>query len=69
VKINSTAVQQRYKTGASQHHEDVIGNEGIVPPFLISALDGGEWLASHSSHLTPQGKNPWHPLDRRLGGS
>jgi hypothetical protein len=24
--------------------------------FLISALDGGEWLTSHSGHFTP-GKN------------
>jgi hypothetical protein len=31
--------------------------------FLTSALDGGEW-----SVLYPQGKSPWHPLDRRLGG-
>jgi len=30
---------------------------------LTSALDGGEWSASHS-----QGKSPQHPLDKRLGG-
>jgi hypothetical protein len=26
-------------------HEDVWGSGGIAPPFLISALDGGEWSA------------------------
>jgi hypothetical protein len=34
---------------------------------LTSALDGGEWSASHPGHF-PQGKTPWYPLDRRLGG-
>jgi hypothetical protein len=34
------------------------GVEVIVPPFLISALDGGEWLASR----------PRYPLDRTLSG-
>jgi hypothetical protein len=37
--------------------------------YLTSALDGGEWSASHPSRaLYPQGKDPWYPLDRRLGG-
>jgi hypothetical protein len=26
------------------------------------------WLVSHPSPFTPQGKNPWYPLDGRLGG-
>jgi hypothetical protein len=29
-----------------------MGNGGIASPFLTSALDGGEWLASHSSRYT-----------------
>jgi hypothetical protein len=33
---------------------------------LTSALDGGEWSASHPGHFTPKG--PWYPLDRRLSG-
>jgi hypothetical protein len=33
-----------------------------------SALDGGEWSASRPWPLYPQGKSPWYPLDRRLGG-
>jgi hypothetical protein len=28
-------------------YEDVWGSGGIAPTFLISALDGGEWSASH----------------------
>jgi hypothetical protein len=36
--------------------------------FMTSALDGGEWSASLPIRaLYPQGKDPWYPLDRRLG--
>jgi hypothetical protein len=35
---------------------------------LTSALDGGEWSPLHPGRFTPQGKSPWYPLDRRLGG-
>jgi hypothetical protein len=34
-----------------------------VLPFLICALNGGEWSVSLS-----QGKSPWQHLDRRLSG-
>jgi hypothetical protein len=36
---------------------------------LTSALNGGEWLASRSGRLIPQGKSPPYPLDRRQGGA
>jgi hypothetical protein len=36
--------------------------------FSTSALGRGECLASHPCHFTPQGKSPWYPLGRRLGG-
>jgi hypothetical protein len=29
-------------------HEKIWGSEGIAPPFLTPAPDGGEWLAFHS---------------------
>jgi hypothetical protein len=29
------------------------GSRGIAPPFLISALGGGEWSASHLGRFTP----------------
>jgi hypothetical protein len=32
----------------------VWGNGGIVPPSLPSALNGGEWSASHPSRFTPR---------------
>jgi hypothetical protein len=35
---------------------------------LISALDGGEWSASHPGRFIPQGKSPLYSLDRRLDG-
>jgi hypothetical protein len=34
-------------------HEHVRGNKGIHPPFLTSALNGGEWSARHPFHFTP----------------
>jgi len=46
------------------------GSGHIAPHILDSALDGGEWSASCPGHFTspPPGKNPWYPLDKRLGG-
>jgi hypothetical protein len=41
---------------------------GIAPQILNLGTNGGEWSASRSSHFTPKGKDPWNPLDRRLGG-
>jgi hypothetical protein len=38
---------------------------GIAPLNLTSALDGGEWSASHPTAL-PSGREPRYPLDRRL---
>jgi hypothetical protein len=34
-------------------HEDIWGSGGIAPPFLTSALDGGEWSTSHPCCFTP----------------
>jgi hypothetical protein len=34
---------------------------GINSPFLTSALDGGEWLASRPGRFTP-GKEPPVPI-------
>jgi hypothetical protein len=40
------------------YHEDVRESRGIAPPFLTSALDGGEWPASHPGHFTPGERFP-----------
>jgi hypothetical protein len=42
----------------------VLGEWRYSSTHLTSAVDRGEWSAS----LYPQGKSPWYPLDRRLGG-
>jgi hypothetical protein len=39
----------------------------MVPPFLISALDGGEWSALRPGRCTFQKRSARYPLDRRLG--
>jgi hypothetical protein len=44
------------------------GEEVYSYSFTTSALDGDEWPASHPSRALPPGKEPRHPLDRRLGG-
>jgi hypothetical protein len=38
--------------------EDIWGSGGIAPPFLNSALDGGEWSVSRSSRFTPGERVP-----------
>jgi hypothetical protein len=49
-------------------HEDVWGNGGITSLFLTSALDGGEWSASHPLSLYPWRNSPRYQSDKRLGG-
>jgi hypothetical protein len=44
------------------------GNLWIHPRIAPRFLDGGEWSASRPGCFNPQGKIPWYPLDRRLGG-
>jgi hypothetical protein len=54
---------------SSQRHEGVLGEWRYSSTHsLTSALDGGEWSASRPGRFTPQGKSPWYPWDRRLGG-
>ena len=39
-----------------KHHyawKNVLGSISVAPPFLTSALVGGEWSASRSCHFTP----------------
>jgi hypothetical protein len=44
--------------GNESSHEDVWGSGGIVPQFLTSALDGGEWSASRPNCFTPEKRAP-----------
>jgi hypothetical protein len=39
-------------------HEDIWGSGGIAPPFLTSALDGGEWSASRPYRIIPRERAP-----------
>jgi hypothetical protein len=45
-----------------------VGSGVKAASFLTSAFDGGEWSVSSRAPFTP-GKNPRHPVDKRLGGS
>jgi hypothetical protein len=44
----------------TKHHvmKTYWGVEVYLHAFLISALDGGEWSASHSGRLTPRERAP-----------
>jgi hypothetical protein len=39
-------------------YEDVWGSGGTAPPFLTSALDGGEWPASRPGSFTTGERTP-----------
>jgi hypothetical protein len=39
-------------------HEDIWGSEGIAPPFLTPALDGGEWSDSRPDRFTLEEGTP-----------
>jgi hypothetical protein len=44
------------------------GSGGIAPPFLTSALDGADCVASRPCRFIPRGNRNLYPLYRRLGG-
>jgi hypothetical protein len=41
------------------YHKDIWGSGGIAPPFLISALEGGELSVSRTLPLYPLDKKIW----------
>jgi hypothetical protein len=45
-----------------------VGSGSRAPPFLTSALDVGEWSASHPYRFALWEKSTRYPLDRRLDG-
>jgi hypothetical protein len=52
----------------AQRNEGVLGNGGIAPRILDLGTRG-RWMVSFTPRpLYPQGKSPWYPLYRRLGG-
>jgi hypothetical protein len=54
----------------TEHHaiKAYWGSGGIAPRIVTSAIDGGEWSASRPGRFISQGKSPWYPLDRMVGG-
>jgi hypothetical protein len=53
----------------ASRREHVWGSGGIAPPFLCSALDGGEWSTSRHCRFSPGGQRLRYPLDRKLVGA
>jgi hypothetical protein len=42
---------------------------GGITPYIFSLSTRWKWVVSFTPRpLYPQGKSPWYPLDRRLGG-
>jgi hypothetical protein len=49
-------------------NEGVLGSGGIAP-CILDLCTRWRWVVSFTPRrLYPQGKRPWYPLDRRLGG-
>jgi hypothetical protein len=65
IQVNVKGKVSLYLTNAMKVY---VGVEVQIHIFLTSALVGGERSASRPCRFTPQGKNPWYPLDRRLDG-
>jgi hypothetical protein len=69
MNMKSNSFKEDKGRGKLVSHEDVWGNGGITAPFLILALDGGEWSASRPGHFTRgEGVPPRYRLCRRLAG-
>jgi hypothetical protein len=50
-------------------HEGVLGS-GDIAPCILDLGTRWRWVVSFMPQpLYPQGKSPWYPLDRRLGGA
>jgi hypothetical protein len=53
----------------ASRHDDILGSGGIAPRILDFG-NRWRWVVSFTPWpLYPQGKSPWYPLDRRLGGT
>jgi hypothetical protein len=52
VKRRAVEPVNKVKIPPVLRHEDIWSNGGIAPPFLTSALDGGEWSASRPCCFT-----------------
>jgi len=63
--VTSAQVRKRYNCSCLCHKGKQKA-EILLSWFLISILDGDEWLASHPICFTP-GKETYFPLHRRLG--
>jgi hypothetical protein len=57
--INGEVVNSLCLINYAPRHDDTWGTGGITPPFLTSALDGGEWSASRPGRFTPGEIAPW----------
>jgi hypothetical protein len=51
--VNLYRTTRHYKVNLSLCHDDIWASGGIASPFLISALDGGEWSASRFHRFSP----------------
>jgi hypothetical protein len=43
---------------SAARHDDAAGNGGVPQSFIISALDGGEWLASRPGSFNRKNGDP-----------
>jgi len=66
--VSLTGLQQCKYEWICRFCELVPHSVGHPAEVAINMLDGGVWSTSQPNCFTP-GEEPWHPPNRRLGGS
>jgi hypothetical protein len=68
-KVHYSITAHKQKSSPATSHAGTLGERRYSSySFVTSALDRGEWSASHPSLTLPRGKDHRYPLYRRLGG-
>ena len=66
--LSGTLTNKREKLSLSTPLRHRGGAEAELHSFLMSAVDGGDWLTSRSCRFPPRGRKPRYPLKKGLCG-
>jgi hypothetical protein len=68
--LKGKKVQVKLSLCLSKHHTTkTYWESGGIAPRILDPSARWRWMVSFTPRpLYPQGKSPWYPLDRRLGG-
>jgi hypothetical protein len=69
LKSKDDKVKVKLSLRLTKHHEMKMYWSGGIAPRILDLGTRWRWVVSFTTQpLCPQGKRPWYPLDRRLGG-